>query len=259
MRQLQTFLALALLLFAGVNCGTESPVQESVVPPVVEVPAGTVQGEVQAVDGVVVQVRLLRDGELLMQVETEATYELASVEPGDYTVQISAKGYETEVLEVTVASGQVLSLDKVTLVALETPVSHLHGMLTDEATGDALGEVNLQLRIEGGEVYEGLTTEAGVFTFENLPVDQAFTLAIEHDGYEALEVTVGPIPAGETLEVPVHLMRMPEVEQLRPGQGLSLESEAPLFELTDGGGKLHALGDYIGKQNVVLVFYRGGW
>ena len=50
-----------------------------------------------------------------------------------------------------------------------------------------------------------------------------------------------------------------EVEVLDPGQGLSLGSRAPDFELSDGNGKLHTLGDYIGNKNVVLVFFRGVW
>ena len=63
----------------------------------------------------------------------------------------------------------------------------------------------------------------------------------------------------ETSELPVQLTGPPEPEKLDPGQGLSLESQAPAFELPDGDGKLHALADYIGNKNVVLVFYRGGW
>ena len=50
-----------------------------------------------------------------------------------------------------------------------------------------------------------------------------------------------------------------EVEVLDPGQGLSLGSRAPDFELSDGNGKPHKLTDYIGDKNVVLVFFRGVW
>ena len=48
-------------------------------------------------------------------------------------------------------------------------------------------------------------------------------------------------------------------DKLDPGQGLSLGSQAPAFELPDGDGTLHALADYVGNKNVVLIFYRGGW
>ena len=118
MKQIHVCLALALLLFAGLNCGTETPVEETVDPTVVETPTGTLRGEVQSIEGVVIQVRLLKDGELLTQTEIEATYELGSLEAGDYTLQISAKGYETTEINVTAIAGQTVSVDKVTLVAL---------------------------------------------------------------------------------------------------------------------------------------------
>ncbi|MXY99667.1 redoxin domain-containing protein, partial [Candidatus Poribacteria bacterium] len=121
------------------------------------------------------------------------------------------------------------------------------------------GGVSLQLTDKTGKVYETLTTAAGVFTFENLPVQQSMTLTITHAGYEDKEVTVDPIPTDETSELTVELTPLPEVEQLPPGQGLSIESQAPDFELPDGNGKAHALADYTADKNVVLIFYRGGW
>ena len=50
---------------------------------------------------------------------------LEGVEAGSYTLQISAKGFETKEVNVTVTPGQDVSLDKVALVALAAPVSHL--------------------------------------------------------------------------------------------------------------------------------------
>ena len=91
MKRIQVLLALSLLLFAGLNCGTENPVEETVGTSTVEISTGTLRGEVQSIDGVLVQVRLLRDGQLLTQTETQATYELATIEAGNYTLQISAK------------------------------------------------------------------------------------------------------------------------------------------------------------------------
>ena len=259
MRQIQVILALALLLFTGLNCGTENPVQETTDTPTVEVPKSTLHGEVQTIEGVLIQVRLLKNGQLLTQTETETRFELTSLEAGSYTVQISAKGYETQEVEVTLAPGQIAALDKVALVALEIPVSHLRGVLTDAATGAPLGEVGVQLTDASGNLSETLTTETGVFTFENLAVEQNFTLAITHPGYEATEMAVPPIPAAETLELHVELTRPAKPIQLDPGQGLSLGSQGPDFELSDGDGKQHALANYIGEQKVVLVFFRGGW
>ena len=59
-----------------------------------------------------------------------------------------------------------------------------------------------------------------------------------------LRLPVHPIPAAETLELQVQLTRLAEPEKLNPGQGLSLGSQAPAFELPDGDGTLHALADY---------------
>ena len=214
--------------------------------------AGTLRGDVQSIEGVLIQVRLLRDGQLVAQTETQASYEIDAVDAGNYTLQVSAKGHETKEIDVTVIAGQVVSLDKVTLDALKTPVSHLRGVLTDETTGEPLSEVNLQLTDNAGEVYETLTTAAGVFSFENLPVQQRFTLTIAHAGYEGKEVAVNPIPASETSELTVELTPLPEPERLDPGQGLSIGTQAPDFKLPDGNGKLHALADYKADKNVVL-------
>ncbi len=252
--------AFAWLLLAGLNCGTENPVEETGDTPEAETRlTGTLRGDVQSIEGVLIQVRLLRDGQLVTQTETQASYELDAVAAGNYTLQISAKGHETKEIEVIVIAGQVVSPDKVTLDVLETPVSHLRGVLTNEGTGEPLGGINLQLTDKAGKAYETLTTAAGVFSFENLSVQQPFTLTIAHAGYEDKEVTVGPIPAAETLELTVELVPLQEPEKLDPGQGLSLGTEAPDFELPDGNGKLHALADYNADKNVVLIFYRGGW
>ena len=284
MKQMQVCLALALLLLTGLNCGTENPLEETGDTLGVEtVATGAFSGEIELIAGETIYVRVLKAGQLIAQMEFAngytkgatvdgfqgelsttslgevGTYHLKETELGDYTLQISAKGYQTTELNITIAADQSIPLDKIALVVLDQPVSHLQGILTDAATGAPISEVHLQLTDKTGKVYEALTTGTGVFTFENLPVEQAFTLAVAHAGYEETEVPVHPIPAAETLELQVRLTRLPEPEKLNPGQGLSLESQAPAFALPDGDGKLHALADYVGNRNVVLVFYRGGW
>ena len=284
MKQIHAFLALALLLFAGLNCGTENPIEETGDTLGVEtVATGAFSGEIELIEGETIYVRVLKAGQLIAQMEFAkgytkgaavdglqgelsttslgevGTYRLKEAELGDYTLQISAKGYQTTELNVTITADQSIPLDKIALLVLDQPVSHLQGILTDAATGAPISQVHLQLTDKAGKVYEALTTGAGVFTFENLPVEQAFTLAIAHADYEETEVAVHPIPAAETLELQVRLTRLPEPDKLDPGQGLSLENQAPAFELPDGDGTLHALADYVGNRNVVLVFYRGGW
>lgn len=284
MKQIQACLALALLLLTGLNCGTENPLEETGDTLAIEtVATGAFSGEIELIGDETIYVRMVKAGQLIAQMEFAkgytkgatvdgfqgelstsslgeiGTYRLKETELGDYTLQISAKGYQATELNVTITADQSISLDKIALAILDQPVSHLQGILTDAATGAPISQVHLQLTDKAGEVYEALTTGAGVFTFENLPVEQAFTLAIAHAGYQETEVAVHPIPAAETLELQVRLTRLAEPEKLDPGQGLSLESQAPAFELPDGDGTLHALADYVGNKNVVLIFYRGGW
>ena len=260
MKQILALITLALLLLAGLNCGTtEDPVDDVKDVEEVETPTGSLQGEVQSIDGVSIQVRLLKAGQLAAQTETDGSYKLSELEEGNYTIQITARGYETVEKNVTVVASETVSLDKVTLVVLANPVSHLRGVLTDAKTGASLSDVLVQLTDKAGEAYETLTTKEGVFTFENLHVDQAFTLTVKHPGYEDHEVVVKPIPADETFEQDIGLTAIPEPVELSPGQGLSISSQAPDFELPDGNGDLHTLSDYIGNdKKVIIVFYRTG-
>ena len=274
------------MLFAGLNCGTETSIEETEETLVSEIGAtGAFYGKIEIIEGETVYMRLLKAGQLLAQMEFVmdgvktarlaefsgniststlsgsgvGNYHIKEVEIGDYTLQVSAKGYQTKELTVTVIADQRISLDNIALVVLEQPVSHLQGILTDVATGAPISQVHLQLTDESGKIYEALTTEAGVFTFENLPIEQAFTLKIEHRDYENTEVAVKPIPTSETFELDLKLIPLPEAEELVPGQGLSLGSKAPDFELSDGEGKVHKLTDYIGNKKVALIFFRGVW
>ena len=125
MKQIQGLLVIPLLLLVGFNfnCQTENQVEDIMEPSSGETDTrGTLRGDVQSIEGVLIQVRLLRDGQLVTQTEVQASYEIEAVAAGDYTLQISADGYETKKIGVTVIAGQVVSLDKVVLIALKSPV-----------------------------------------------------------------------------------------------------------------------------------------
>lgn len=52
---------------------------------------------------------------------------------------------------------------------------------------------------------------------------------------------------------------VPGSEHFDLGQGLSIDSQAPAFELSDGYGNSHALSDYLGNEKkIIIVFYRTG-
>ena len=260
MKQMLTLLALVFALLVGLNCGsTEDPDENVGQVDEVEALKGALQGDVHAIDGVTIQVRLLKAGQLVSQTEADGSYELSELDEGDYTVQITAKGYETAEINATVTAGETVSLDRVTLVVLAEPVSHLRGILSDIKTGSSLSDVLVKLMDKSGEQYEALTNKDGAFTFENLPINQAFTITIAHAGYENSEIAIAPISADQTFELDLELTALPEPEKLDPGQGLSISSQAPEFKLPDYNNQEHNLADYIGVKKVVVVFYRGGW
>ncbi len=280
MKKILTLPALAFLLLAALGCGTS---EDTTDPVPIEITTGEFRGSIELLEDATIQVRLLKAGELFAQIEfakegvsqtsvgnvqadifasTDSgvgNFRVTEAELGNYTLQISAKGYQETELNVTVVADQEVSLDKVALVALAEPVSHLRGVLTDSETGNPLSDVLVQLTDKAGEEYETLTTKDGVFTFENLPVDRAFTLTVMHRGYEDNKVDVDPISANETFELDVELMAIAEPEELDPGEGLSIGSQAPDFQLPDGNDNQHALADYVGSKKVAIVFYRGGW
>ena len=135
----------------------------------------------------------------------------------------------------------------------------IRGLLVDQATKQTLRNTHVQLVDSQGEIREALTTRAGVFEFENLPVGKKFTIVVELDEYEKHEVVVNPILAGETETITVNLVPILKMDELPPGDGLSVGIKAPNFNLRDGNGKAHSLADYAGKQRIVLLFDRGAW
>ena len=119
MKQLKTFFTLALLLLAGLGCGTtDNPIGDG---GDIATLTGTLQGEVQSIEGVAIQVRLLKDGQLVARAEAHGSYKLNDIVAGDYTLHISANGYQEMEINVTVVAGEAVSLDKVSLVELTMP------------------------------------------------------------------------------------------------------------------------------------------
>ena len=257
MKHLHLFLILPFLIWVVFGCGsTEDPIDPM---PEVEIEPSILMGEVDSIDGIRIQVRLLKDGILVAQVETDGSYEFKDLAAGNYTIQVSAQGYESTELNATLSAGETKTLDQVTLEKSAVPVSHIKGILTDAETGEKLSGVLVQLTDKSDEKHETLTNADGTFIIENLPVGQAFTLMVSLEGYNDGSVNIDPIPANVTYELDVVLTAIPVIEELDPGQGLSIGSEAPVFQLPNGDGDLLALKDLIGNKKVVVIFYRGGW
>ena len=260
MKTKMTLLALGLYLLGSIGCGTaDDPIREI---DGVDITTGTIRGNVEQIEGVTYQVRLFQDGQLIVQTEAKSIFFLKEIEAGDYIIVISAPGYEKSEQNVTVLVDETVALDMVALVELGHPVSNITGQLSNARTGVKLPQVRVILTDNDGEQYETLTVDEGIFTFENLPVDQQYTVTIELEGYEDKEIKVETDSTEETVKLYVRITPQgveEEIEPLIPGKGLDILSEAPDFELPDGNNKLHTLNDFIqdGKK-VVLVFYRGG-
>lgn len=119
MKQIQSLFALIVLLFAALGCGTaDNLIGDG---DKIDTSTGTLQGEVQSIEGVAIQVRLLKAGQLVAHTEAHGSYELNDIEAGDYTLHISANGYQEVERNVTIVGGETVSFDKVSLVELKIP------------------------------------------------------------------------------------------------------------------------------------------
>ena len=264
------FLGISLLVWSSCSSSDNPAVAENTstddqitVIPADSTPAittGRLKGQVDAIADTRTNIRVLHNGKVIAAAEADAdgNYQIDDIEPGTYTVQITARDHQATDLMVQIIADQVTPLDKVVLVALPQPASHIRGLLSDKATKKAVQNARVQLIDDLGDVREALTKATGVFEFENVPPNHQFTLVIDHDGYENQEIAVAPIPTGETAKIVSELIPIQQAEEPLPGEGLTVGTKAPDFNLPDGDGKIHALADYAEKK-IVLIFYRGSW
>ena len=246
--QLVMVLAAALMLCLG--CGSDD---ESIVDP--ETPGepdtstgepdpvtvtGSLKGAVERIEGVAVAIRVLQNGNAIASTTADAdgNYQIDNIAPGTYTVEIAAKGYETVEQTVQISEDKAASLDRAALKVLEIPVAHIQGILSDQKNGSPLNKVRVRLVDAAGNSREVLTTQTGAFEFENVPTDQRFTVIVDLEGFEQQEVSIDPIPAGETVPLEVALVARPGI------RGLVLDqiTKTPLIDvrvqLTDEVGNV---------------------
>ena len=256
-----SIIIIPLLLLVILGCETtENPVSEI---PDVETTTGVLHGKVSTSVDETFQIRLLKDGEIVAQMEGESGFTLRKIEAGEYTLHISAKGFQDTELKVTVIAGETVTLDTITLEELSGPVSHIIGLIRNNRTGIRLPEIRVQLTDQDGKQYETISSDEGIFNFDNLPTQQKFTLTIENADYELHEISVDSISADETEKLNVKLTPIGigdrEIEPEEPGEGLPIFTKAPEFELPDGDRKRHSLYDVLDEgKNVIIVFYIHG-
>ena len=224
--KIQLLIALAAILTLCLGCGTD---EDSIVEPETPVApdtstgqpdlvtaAGSLKGTVDKIDGVSVAIRVLQNGSAVASatVDADGNYQIDNIAPGTYTVEIAAKGYETVEQIVQISEDKVASLDRATLKMLEIPVAHIQGILSDQKSGNPLNKVPVRLVDPAGNSREVLTTQTGAFEFENVPTDQRFTVIVDLEGFEQQEISIDPIPAGETVPLEVGLVALPGVRGL---------------------------------------------
>ena len=250
LNKIQLLIALAAILTLCLGCGTDD---ESIVEPETPVDpdtstgepdpvaaTGSLKGTVDKIDGVSVAIRVLQNGNAIASATADANgnYQIDNIAPGTYTVEIAAKGYETAEQTIQINEDKVASLDRATLKELAIPVAHIQGILSDQKKGSPLNKVRVRLIDAAGNSREVLTTETGAFEFENVPTEQQLTVIVDLEEFERQEVSINPIPAGETVPLEVALVGLPGI------RGLVLDqiTKTPLIDvrvqLTDEAGNV---------------------
>ena len=185
-------------------------------------------------------IRVLQNGSAIASATADAdgNYQIDNIAPGTYTVEIAAKGYETVEQTVQINEDKVASLDRATLKELAIPVSHIQGVLSDQTEGSPLSNVRVRLVDAAGNSREVLTTRLGAFEFENVPTDQRLTVIVDLEGFEKQEVSIDPIPAGQTVPLEVGVVALPGIR----GLVLDQRTKTPLIDvrvqLTDEVGNI---------------------
>jgi outer membrane protein assembly factor BamB len=127
------------------------------------------------------EIRVAETGEAVHTREGDGTY-LLPLQPGSWTIEVSAFGHATATHEVTVIAGQVLRLD-VTLAA--DAVGTLSGTITDAADAPIAGaEVALE-----GTPLSATTDASGAFTIGAVPIGD-YTAAVRATGFETVREPV---------------------------------------------------------------------
>lgn len=117
--------------------------------------------------------------------------------------------------------------------------------------------VSFQVALYQGEKIVAQTDSKRSFEITNIEPG-SYILRITAAGFKEIERSV-EILAGQSISIDnVTLQPTPQTEA-NLGQGLTIGSPAPDFELSDGNGNLHSLSEYLDTgKHVVLVFYRFG-
>lgn len=133
MIQKQIFIASVLILLCAFGCGTsDNPVDVDGK----DTQMGTLRVDVEKIDGVSIHLRLIKDGQLTVHSSSDGSYEIDEIAAGEYTLQISAEGYQTTEQVVNIIDGETTSLDTITLTKLSDSIVPGEGLLVGTKAPD---------------------------------------------------------------------------------------------------------------------------
>ncbi len=110
MCDIRIYLTVLLLLCCAIGCeNSDNPVDD------ISSTTGTLQVEVVNHQNVSFQVALYQGEEIVAQTDSKSSFEITDIEAGSYILRITVAGFEEIERNVEILTGQVISIDGVTL------------------------------------------------------------------------------------------------------------------------------------------------
>lgn len=158
MKMRDTLFFISIILLGVLGCSNPNNPLDDITG--VETQLGTIQGDVQLIEGVAIQLNLRYEDQLIRQVVVEGSFELKDLDPGNYSVMFVANGFEVIEHNVTITEGQTVSLEKVVLIRAIVDSIVLPPQSTELPPGEGLNigvaAPNFQLS-DGNHVLHSLT------------------------------------------------------------------------------------------------------
>lgn len=119
LKQSYIFLMIIAVWFAVLGCSNTDNSLDVVTG--TETSSGTIQGEVQLIDGVPIQAILLSDSQLIKQTVAEGSFKFTDLTAGNYTLKFIAHGYDTIEVQVELTQRTSITIEKVILTKQTLP------------------------------------------------------------------------------------------------------------------------------------------
>lgn len=199
---------------------------------------GSIMGILRDVEGnrienIVIGVRILDQKGLLLQstvASPDSEFSFLNVSPGQYLISISAEGFQSKVVPVTVVGGETSELD----ITLFQESGRLAGQVINETTEDGIAGATINIKDSANNLLtSGISNEDGRFTVDNLPTGSLFVVAArEGFGTKAVSIMVEP---NETVEATIRLTPNPgSITGVITDQGTGELISGAVIQLLDG-------------------------